>query len=69
MTVQVSPEGQKSKAQVAELVDAQVSGTCGRKAVEVRVFSWAPFPSVENWVRRAFQQGRDTLAWIENCQN
>jgi hypothetical protein len=24
------------------LVDAQVSGTCGRKAVEVRVFSWAP---------------------------
>jgi hypothetical protein len=29
-------------AQVAELVDAQVSGTCGRKAVEVRVFSWAP---------------------------
>ncbi len=31
-------------AQVAELVDAQVSGTCGRKAVEVRVFSWAPLP-------------------------
>ena len=29
-------------AQVAELVDAQVSGTCGRKAVEVRVFFWAP---------------------------
>ena len=29
-------------AQVAELVDAQVSGTCGRKVVEVRVFSWAP---------------------------
>jgi hypothetical protein len=27
---------------VAELVDAQVSGTCGRKVVEVRVFSWAP---------------------------
>jgi hypothetical protein len=27
---------------VAELVDAQVSGTCGRKLVEVRVFSWAP---------------------------
>jgi hypothetical protein len=24
------------------LVDAQVSGTCGRKVVEVRVFSWAP---------------------------
>ena len=33
----------KEEAQVAELVDAQVSGTCGRKAVEVRVFSWAPF--------------------------
>ena len=31
-----------SDAQVAELVDAQVSGTCGRKVVEVRVFSWAP---------------------------
>jgi hypothetical protein len=27
---------------VAELVDAQVSGTCGRNVVEVRVFSWAP---------------------------
>ena len=31
-------------AQVAELVDAQVSGTCGRNVVEVRVFSWAPIP-------------------------
>src|ERR1700761_5545122 len=29
-------------AQVAELVDALVSGTSGRKALEVRVFSWAP---------------------------
>ena len=29
-------------AQVAELVDAQVSGTCDRKVVEVRVFFWAP---------------------------
>lgn len=27
---------------MAELVDAQVSGTCGRKVVEVRVFFWAP---------------------------
>ena len=27
---------------MAELVDAQVSGTCDRKVVEVRVFSWAP---------------------------
>ena len=30
-------------AQVAELVDALASGASGRKAVEVRVFSWAPF--------------------------
>src|SRR6185312_7657872 len=36
-----APEGPQP-AQVAELVDAQVSGTCGRKVVEVRVFSWAP---------------------------
>ena len=28
------------------LVDAQVSGTCGRKAVEVRVLSAAPPPFV-----------------------
>jgi hypothetical protein len=34
--------GRPIAAQVAELVDAQVSGTCGRKVVEVRVFSWAP---------------------------
>jgi hypothetical protein len=33
--------GRALPAQVAELVDAQVSGTCGRKVVEVRVFSWA----------------------------
>jgi hypothetical protein len=32
-------------AQVAELVDAQVSGTCGSNVVEVRVFSWAPLLS------------------------
>ena len=30
------------RALVAELVDAQVSGTCDRKVVEVRVFSRAP---------------------------
>lgn len=35
-------------AQVAELVDAQVSGTCGRKVVEVRVFSWAPRAGMGN---------------------
>ena len=27
---------------MAELVDAQVSGTCGSDVVEVRVFFWAP---------------------------
>jgi hypothetical protein len=30
-------------AQMAELVDAQVSGICGSNVVEVRVFFWAPF--------------------------
>ncbi len=35
--------GPKSRAQVAELVDALASGASGRKVVEVRVFSWAPF--------------------------
>jgi hypothetical protein len=35
----------RTVALVAELVDAQVSGTCGRKVVEVRVFSWAPTTS------------------------
>ncbi len=29
-------------AQMAELVDALVSGTSGRKTLEVRVFFWAP---------------------------
>ena len=32
------------RAQVAELVDALASGASGLKAVEVRVFSWAPVP-------------------------
>src|SRR5581483_9871036 len=36
---------QSRPAQMAELVDAQVSGTCGRKAVEVRVLFWAPLLS------------------------
>ncbi len=35
-------------AQVAELVDAQASGACGRKVVEVRVFSWAPLNIVKS---------------------
>ena len=38
----LQPRSERLIAQVAELVDAQVSGTCGRKVVEVRVFSWAP---------------------------
>ena len=33
----------QSFAQVAELVDALVSGISDRKVVEVRVFSWAPY--------------------------
>jgi hypothetical protein len=37
-----TPPSEDHRALVAELVDAQVSGTCGRKVVEVRVFSWAP---------------------------
>ena len=32
----------RNGAQVAELVDALASGASGRKAVEVRVFSWVP---------------------------
>ena len=37
-----SSSGCGSKAQVAELVDALVSGISGSNTVEVRVFSWAP---------------------------
>ncbi len=33
---------------MAELVDALVSGTSGRKPVEVRVFFWAPFQTNTN---------------------
>ena len=33
-------------AKVAELADAQASGACSRKGVEVRVLSFAPFDSV-----------------------
>jgi hypothetical protein len=35
-------------AQVAELVDALVSGISDRKIVEVRVFSWAPNSRIES---------------------
>ena len=41
---------------MAELVDAQVSGTCDRKVVEVRVLFWAPFFSQEiKRLARAFR--------------
>jgi hypothetical protein len=33
-------------AQVAELADALASGASGRKVVEVRVLSWAPFDRI-----------------------
>lgn len=33
----------RKDAQVVKLVDTPASGAGGRKAVEVRVFSWAPF--------------------------
>ena len=46
-------------AQVAELVDAQVSGTCGRKVVEVRVFSWAP-----NIPTTTQSKGKLNVIWI-----
>ena len=39
----MSAYAQCSHADVAELVDAQVSEACCRKAVEVRFFSSAPF--------------------------
>ncbi len=55
----------RTEAQVAELVDALASGASGRKAVEVRVFSWAPLsaliakqPEIQlricGWERRRF---------------
>jgi hypothetical protein len=31
------------RAEVAELADAQASGACGRKVVEVQILSSAPF--------------------------
>jgi hypothetical protein len=36
------PSVTRDRAQVAELVDALASGASGRKAVKVRVLSWAP---------------------------
>ena len=34
---------QALRAEVAELADAQASGACGRKVVEVQILSSAPF--------------------------
>jgi hypothetical protein len=34
------------RAEVAELADAQASGACGRKVVEVQILSSAPFDSL-----------------------
>ena len=42
---------------MAELVDALASGASGRKVVEVRVFSWAPFP--KRAMVHVFQPMRD----------
>src|SRR3954465_2384607 len=39
----VLPARSPRPAEVAELADAQASGACGRKAVEVRALSSAPF--------------------------
>ena len=46
----VATAARRIRAQVAELVDALASGASGLKAVEVRVFSWAPslFSLIEN---------------------
>ncbi len=50
-----------AEAQMAELVDAQVSGTCGSDAVEVRVFFWAPAAS-RRWRFWVFPVGRKDVA-------
>jgi hypothetical protein len=44
-----SPNAKAYEAQVAELVDALVSNTCGRKAVPVRLRPWVHFRGVNNW--------------------
>jgi hypothetical protein len=41
-TLRIGNDEHCCSAQVAELVDALVSGISDRKIVEVRVFSWAP---------------------------
>jgi hypothetical protein len=51
-------------AQVAELVDALVSGTSGVKAVEVRVLSWAPLShQVAERPKYRILQGNSTAQW------
>lgn len=47
------PPGLTPDAQVVELVDALASGASGRKAVEVRVLSWAPLiPEIPETIAR-----------------
>jgi hypothetical protein len=46
-------------AQVAELADALASGASGRKVVEVRVLSWAPYIPTQRDSR--VLRGRDPL--------
>ena len=50
----VVTKGFQLVAQVAELVDAQVSGTCDCKVVEVRVFSWAPDMIPSDFINRKY---------------
>ena len=42
-------------AQVAELADALASGASGRKVVEVRVLSWAPFLRVASRIHATYR--------------
>src|SRR3712207_79769 len=58
--------GAAADAQVAELVDALASGASGRKAVKVRVLSWAPRkqppPRLSGSAFEAARAGRFVLA-------
>jgi len=51
---------------VVELVDALASGASGRKAVEVRVLSWAPFSSRFRSKRLLSCGGRVALSIFAN---
>ena len=57
-------------AQVAELADALASGASGRKVVEVRVLSWAPYIPTQREegylaVRALSMQSLNSFARIE----